>query len=121
MSKLFSEKAISQQQFDQVKTAKETAEHSLNQAQSGYEQAKEQYENSFVKAPFDGVVAAVYVEENQMVNMGQPVVQILSSSKMKSKVNLTGTDIQNVKPGQKVIIKFPVIPNEEFEGRVDKD
>lgn len=120
MSKLFSEKAISQQQFDQVKTAKETAEHAFNQAKSGYEQANEQYQNSFVKAPFDGIVAAVYVEENQMVNMGQPVVQVLSSSKMKSKVNLTGEDIQNVRVGQKVIIKFPVLPGEEFSGKVEK-
>ncbi len=120
MDKLFSERAISRQQFDQIKTARETAEHTLDQARSGYEQAKEQYENSFIKAPFNGVVAAVYVEENQMVNMGQPVVQVLSSSKMKSKVNLTGQDIQNVKAGQKVVIKFPTIPGEEFTGRVEK-
>ncbi len=120
MDKLFSERAISRQQFDQIKTGKETAEHTLDQAKSGYEQAKEQYENSFIKAPFDGVVAAVYVEENQMINMGQPVVQVLSSSKMKSKVNLTGQDIQNVKAGQKVVIKFPTIPGEEFTGRIEK-
>jgi len=120
MSKLFSERAISQQQFDQAKTAKETTEHAFNQTKSGYEQAKEQYENSFVKAPFDGIVAAVYAEENQMLNMGQPVVQVLSLSKMKSKVNLTGEDIQNVKVGQKVLIKFPMIPGEEFNGKVEK-
>ncbi len=120
MSKLFLEKAISRQQYDQIKTAKETTEHTFNQAKSGYEQAKEQYENSFVKAPFDGTAAAVYVEENQMINIGQPVVQVLSSSKMKAKVNLTGEDIQNVKVGQKVLIKFPSLPGEEFDGRVEK-
>lgn len=120
MSKLYSEKAISQQQFDQIKTGKETAEQGYNQAKSAQEQAKEQYENSFVKAPFDGVVAAVYVEENQTISMGQPVVQVISPSKMKSKVNLTGSDIQNVKVGQKVMIKFPTIHGEDFNGRVDK-
>lgn len=120
MNKLYSEKAISQQQFDQIKSAKETAEQTFNQAKSAYEQAKEQYDNCFIKAPFDGIVAAVYVEENQTINMGQPVFQILSPSKMKSKVNLTGTDVQNVKVGQKVSINFPTITGETFNGRVEK-
>ena len=120
MTKLFSEKAISRQQFDQSETAKETSEHALNQAKSAYEQTSEQYENSFVKAPFSGIVAAVYIEENQMINLGQPVVQVLSSSNMKAKVNLTGEDVLKVKPGQKVLIKFPSIPGEEFTGSVEK-
>ncbi len=120
MAKLFFEKAISRQQFDQSETAKETSEHSLNQAKSAYEQASEQFENSFVKAPFSGIVAAVYIDENQMINLGQPVVQVLSSSNMKAKVNLTGEDILKVRPGQKVLIKIPSIPGEEFTGRVEK-
>ena len=120
MSKLNSEKAISPQQFDQAKIANETAVHALEQAKSMYEQAKEQYENSFIKAPFDGVAAAVYVEKNQMVNMGQQVAQVVSPSKMKSKIYLTGADIQNAKVGQKVVVKFPTIPGEEFDARVEK-
>ncbi len=120
MSKLYAEKAISQQQFDQIKLAKETALQGFNQAKSAFEQAKEQFDNSFIKAPFDGIIAAVYVEENQTINIGQPVFQILSPSKMKSKVNLTGTDIQHVKVGQKVAIKFPTIREETFNGIVDK-
>ena len=120
MNQLYLQKAISQQQFDQAKTMRETSEHALDQAKSAYEQAKEQYENSLTKAPFDGVVAAVFVEENQMVNLGQPVVQVLSPSKMKSKVYLTGEDVQNVKVGQRVMIKFPTILGEEFVGKVEK-
>ncbi len=120
MSKLNSEKAISPQQFDQAKIANETAVHALEQAKSMHEQANEQYENSFIKAPFDGVAAAVYVEENQMVNIGQPVAQVVSPSKMKSKIYLTGEDIQRAKVGQKVIVKFPTISGEEFNARVEK-
>jgi RND family efflux transporter MFP subunit len=120
LSQLHSEKAISPQQFDQSKTAKETADNAFEQAKSMYEQAKEQYENSFVKAPFSGIVAAVYVEKNQTINIGQQVVQIISPAKMKSKIYLTGEDIQEVKIGQKVVIKFPTIPTQEFEGKVEK-
>jgi len=120
MSKLYSEKAISQQQYDQAKLAKETADHAYDQAKSMYEQAKEQFENSFIKAPFDGVAAAVYVEKNQTINIGQPVIQVLSPSRMKAKIYLTGGDIQHVRTGQKVLVKFPTIPDKEYVGRVGK-
>ena len=120
MKELYSQKAISPQQFDQAKAQKETTEHTVEQAQSMFEQAKEQYENSFIKAPFNGTVAAVYVENNQTLTMGQPVIQLVSSSKMKSKINLTGDDIHNVKLGQTVQIKFPTIPDETFSGKVEK-
>lgn len=120
MSKLNSEKAISPQQFDQAKIAKETAELALDQARSMDEQAREQFEHSLIKAPFDGVAAALYVEKNQTIAAGQPVVQIVSRSNMKAKVHLTGTDIQQVKIGQRVLIQFPTIPDKEFSGRVDK-
>ncbi|MCX6168968.1 MAG: efflux RND transporter periplasmic adaptor subunit [Ignavibacteriales bacterium] len=120
MNQLHSQKAISPQQYDQAKTAKEATDHSLEQAKSMYEQAKELYENSFVKAPFNGVVAALYVENNQSINIGQPVVQVISPSKMKSKIYLTGEDVHNVKAGQRVSVKFPTIPGVEFDGRVDK-
>ena len=120
ISRLYEERAVSRQQFEQAQTAKETTEHAFSQARSAYRQAKEQYEYSFVKAPFEGVVAAVYAEENQMMNMGQPAVQMVSSSNMKSKVNLTGEDIQKVRVGQNVLIKFPVLPGEDFAGKVAK-
>jgi len=120
MNQLHSQNAISPQQFDQARTGKETAEHAFEQAKSMYEQAKELYENSFVKAPFDGVVAALYVEKNQSINIGQPVVQIISPSKMKSKIYLTGEDVHNVKAGQRVSIKFPTISKAEFVGKVEK-
>jgi RND family efflux transporter MFP subunit len=120
MSKLYAEKAISPQQFEQAKTAKVAAEQGFQQALSMVEQANEQYEYSLVKAPFDGIAAAVYVEKNQTIAPGQPVVQVVSASRMKAKVPLTGSDIQHVKIGQRVMIKFPTVPGKEFSGRIDK-
>lgn len=120
MSKLHSEKAISPQQYDQAKTAKEAAENAFEQARSLAGQAREQLDHCLIRAPFAGVAAAVYVEKNQTIAAGQPVVQIVSPSKMKAKVYLTGTDIQQVRIGQRVLIQFPTFPGKEFSGRVEK-
>lgn len=120
MKMLFTQKAISRQQFDQAETAKETTEHALNQTKAALDQAEEQYENSFIKAPFSGIVAAVYVELNQMINMGQPVAQVISPSKMKAKVYLTGDDIQKIELGQTAEINFPNLPEKKYTGIVKK-
>ncbi len=120
MVKLYGENAISPQQFEKAKLAKETADNTLDQAKSLYEQAKDQYENSFIKAPFNGIVAAVYVEKNQTINMGQSVVQVISPTKMKAKVHITGEDVNSVKAGQRALIKFPIIKDKEYFGKVSR-
>ena len=60
MNELFKQKAVSQQQFDQTKTQKETAETSLDLSKLQLEQADENYQNSFIKAPFAGIVGAIF-------------------------------------------------------------
>jgi len=120
ISMLFTEKAVSQQQYDQAKMSKETADHALDQARSVCMQSKEQFENSFIKAPFNGIVAAVFVEKNQTINIGQRVIHLLSPSKMKAKINISGEEIRFVRTGQRVLMRFPTIPGKEYAGRVSK-
>ena len=118
MGELYKQKAVSPQQYDQAETQKKTAEAGLEQSKLQLEQANENYQNSFIKAPFSGVVGAVFFEENQMVPAGQPVVQIVSPNAMKSKLQLSSKDISAVSIGQNVLINFPSIPGKEYNGRV---
>ena len=119
MGKLYKQKAVSPQQYDQAETQKKTAEAGLEQAKLQLEQANENYQNSFIKAPFDGVVGAVFFEKNQMVPAGQPVVQIVSPEAMKSKLQISSKDISAVSIGQMVLIKFPSIPGKDYSGKVN--
>jgi RND family efflux transporter MFP subunit len=118
MKKLYEQKAVSPQQFDQTESQMQTAEAGLDQARSQLKQAEENYENSFIKAPFDGVVAAINFEENQMVSAGQPAAQVVNSKSMKAKLSVTGVDANKVKLGQPVEIEFPSIQNKIYSGKV---
>lgn len=120
MAELFKQRAISQQQFDQIKTQKETAETSLDLAKLQLEQADENYQNSFVKAPFEGIVGAIFYEEGQMVPIGQPVIQVVSAGAMKSKLKVPSKEISYLSVGQLVDIKFPSINGKEYKGKVVK-
>ncbi len=118
MGELYKQKAVSPQQYDQAKAQKETAEAGLEQANLQLQQANENYQNSFIKAPFNGIVGAVFFEQNQMVPAGQPVVQIVTPNSMKSKLQISSKDISSVSVGQNVLINFPSMPGREYKGKV---
>ncbi len=118
IERLHKQNAVSQQQFEQALTQKKAAEAVVEQSQAMLRQAEEQYENSFVKAPFEGIIAAVYFEINQMAPAGQPVIQLIGSAGMKAKLKVTPKDIPFIKKGQNVAIKFPSIYGVEFYGKV---
>ncbi len=120
MGELYKQKAISPQQYDQIKTQKKTAEAALEQAKLQLEQANENYQNSFIKAPFAGIVGAVFFERDQMVPAGQPVVQVVSPDAMKSKLLVPEKEVAELSIGQYVEIEFPSVPGALYEGRVVK-
>lgn len=120
MENLFIQKAISQQQFDQVATQKKAASFGLEQAKAMHKQSKEMYENSFIRAPFNGIAASIFVERNQMLAAGQPVVQVINPSSMKAKLKLASKDAVHIKKGQNVEITFPSIKNTKYAGVISQ-
>ncbi|HEX2867443.1 MAG TPA: efflux RND transporter periplasmic adaptor subunit [Ignavibacteriales bacterium] len=118
MQRLFNQRAISPQQFEQVTAQRKAAQSAFEAAQAQLKQAIEQVENSIIKAPFDGMVAAVFVDQNQMLTSGMQVAQIIDPSTMISKVRVSSRDISFIKPGQEVIVSIPSIPERKYEGKV---
>lgn len=118
MQRLFNQHAISSQQFEQVTAQRKAAASGLEAARAQLKQAQEQVENSIIKAPFSGVVAAVFVEPNQMLPAGQQAAQIIDPSTMKSKVRVASKDIALIKIGQEVAVSIPSIPEKTYKGKV---
>jgi membrane fusion protein, multidrug efflux system len=118
MERLYKQRAISQQQYDQLVTQKKSAEANLEALKAQFRQAEEQVQNSILKAPFSGIVAAVFVEVNQMVPAGQPVVQVINPSSWKAKAKISGRNIDLVKTGQEVLVTVPSIQNKNYRGKI---
>lgn len=118
MQRLFNQRAISPQQFEQTTAQRKASQSALEAAQAQLKQAEEQVENSIIKAPFSGMVAAVFVDQNQMLPSGVQVAQIIDPSVMISKVRVSSKDISLVKPGQEVTVSIPSIPERKYKGKV---
>ena len=127
MERLFKEKAVSDQQYEQVKLGYDSAKAQLEQAQAAVNLAQHSLDVSILKAPFSGVIASKNAEVGDVINpmMGgfSPgsaggIVTLVDFSRIKIQVDVSGNDILRVHKGQAVRLRVPTIPDREFDGTV---
>lgn len=75
---IFQRKLISQSEYDQAEQQKNTAVATVKTQQAALKTAQTQLEYTLIKAPFDGIVTARYVEQGETVNIGTPLMSGLS-------------------------------------------
>ncbi|MDD5015672.1 MAG: efflux RND transporter periplasmic adaptor subunit [Atribacterota bacterium] len=144
MKKLFSEKAISEQQYEQAKNQYEIADVQYQSAQESYElviegageediksveaqvrqtkaaldMAKYQLKNTQITAPISGKVTAITVSSGEMISPSVPLLSIIDVSRIFVKVGISEKDISKIKEGQTVNIEIDAFPEEKFQGKV---
>ena len=144
MEKLFSEKAISQQQYEQAKNQYEIADVQYQSAQESYElviegaaeediksieaqvrqtkaaldMAKYQLKNTQITAPISGKVTSITVSTGEMVSPSIPLLSIIDVSRIFVKVGISEKDISKIKEGQKVNLEIDAFLEEKFQGEV---
>lgn len=93
--KLHDEKALSQQELDQIETQKkvadieyERAQEMVNRAKAGLSEAKVYHGFTRVTAPFSGIVTEKKIEKGSMAVPGSPLLTIEDTSSYRIDVNL---------------------------------
>lgn len=108
MDALLESGSVSQQQHDQIELQ--------------YNQTKEQLEfiekNTYVKAPFTGVIAAKTYEDGELY-AGQPIVVLTEVERLKTLVAIPESYIPLVKEGMKLTLRSDVYPDREFTGTIE--
>jgi membrane fusion protein (multidrug efflux system) len=115
MTRLLEAGAVTQQAFDQV--------------DAGYQAAKASYdlvrESTMIRAPFDGVVAATYLEEGEVFvlmpgsNSSTPaIVEVVQMDEVKVEISVSERDLPEVRKGLKAKVRVATFPGREFEGTV---
>ncbi len=72
-----------------------------------------------VYAPSDGYITRKSVEIGNHIQAGQPLMAVVLLDDIWVVANYKETQLENVKPGQKVKIKVDTYPNRIFKGTVD--
>ncbi len=118
--RLFKEEAISRQQFDQTETQFENSESSLQQAEASLTQARENYNDAYIKAPFDGIVNERFLEIGDMAAGGVPVFSIIQIENVKVNISVIDREYNYIQEGQDVRLRVRAHPNKIFNGTVTK-
>lgn len=89
----------------------------IKSAEASLANAQLNYENTIIRAPFDGQIGAVSAAVGQQTNSQAGVATIITKDKI-AEISLNEIDIVNVKLGQEVELSFDAIPEEVFVGTV---
>jgi RND family efflux transporter MFP subunit len=120
IKKLYEENAVSESQYDAVKTQKQNAESGLDQAEAALESAQERLNDSYLRAPISGIVSARNYDIGDQTSPQQPAYGIVNMDKVKIKVDVVEEDLGQIKQNNKVYVAVNAYPDTVFEGKVDK-
>lgn len=97
---------------------KEIVEGEVELARLALEQAKLQWMNTILTAPFSGTVIAINAQVGQMVSRTTPVLVLADLDHYYIEAQVNEKDIRRVQVGQDALITLKVFPNASFEGKV---
>ena len=100
--------SVSQQSYDQVKLQLAQTKESLNFLNT----------NTYVRAPFSGVISAKNYEDGELYS-GQPIVVLTQVDKLKTLVAIPETYIPQVKNGMKMTLTTDVYPDKTFPAYIE--
>lgn len=145
-SAMLNEGSVTQQQYDRVKTEKESLEKQvatasqlqkesnsktgaantqigvsssiIKQRQVDVDFAKLQLAYSVVLAPFDGIVSKKNALPGQLVQAGQPLCSLVNDQNVWVVANFKETQISKIKEGMNVVVKIDAFPDKKITGKV---
>ncbi len=120
IKKLYSESAVSKSEYDAVKTQKEAAEAAVKQLTAGLKSAKEQLNDTNIKAPISGIISARNFDLGDQTSSQVPAFTIVEMNKVKIYIDIVENQIALIQPGQKAFIRVTSYPDEVFEGTIVK-
>lgn len=100
--------AISEQTYDRTKLSYDQTRESLDFLEK----------NTFVKAPFPGVISAKNYEDGELYS-GQPILVLTQISTLKALISIPESYYPYVKAGKKVEIASDIYPDELFPATIE--
>ena len=119
LSELYSQAAISQQQYDTSSSTYSEVKAKYDSLSAQVAQAEFNLANTKIKAPFDGFIAKKSAEVGQLASPGVPLVGFVSSTERWVTANFKETDIDDIKIGAKVDVSVDAISGKNFSGHIE--
>lgn len=110
--------AISQQAFDDVQTAYESARARLEESQARVSLARRTLEDATIRAPFEGRVGGRDIDVGDYVNEGQPLFPVVDDDTLEVEFTVPEQYVGRLEPGLSVRVQVRSQPDRWYEGEV---
>ncbi len=118
---LFAEDVATERERDSAVAAHDSAAASHAQAQAQVKLARVNLEESFIRAPMDGVVAERYVDPGAMVGANTPIVRLVQMSPLRLMVYVPAPMLPVLEPGRTPVeVRTDAHLNRSFESVVGR-
>ncbi|MEY3720401.1 MAG: hypothetical protein RL618_920 [Pseudomonadota bacterium] len=119
---LLDQRAVSQQEFDERRSAYEQALANLGAVDANIQRLKELLSFTRIVAPFDGVITKRNVNVGDLIDAGatatKPLFMLVQMQTLRAYVNVPQAYAAGIKVGETVILRQPEIPNQKFEAKI---
>jgi RND family efflux transporter MFP subunit len=105
--RLIKDNAVSKSQLDKTEADLKSARAQVKAAVAAHEQAREQWEYTTVRAPFNGVMVERFVELGEQVQVGTRLVTGLSLEKLRVKAEVPAYYAQRVRAAAHARVAVP--------------
>lgn len=111
---------ISQNAADDARAQRDALREQLAAARARGEQSLRNQGKARILAPFDGVVETQIASVGDYVKVGDPLLHLVSSSKLRAHLPFPESAAPRLKKGQAVILTSPLLPGNEIRGTVSE-
>lgn len=94
------------------------AEVAVEQAKLSLEIARRELESAELKAPFDGIVAAVNIVEGEPAT--SPAITLIDPAQFQLTVNVDEVDVTKLQVGMPAQVTVDALPNVQLTGKVER-
>ncbi|MEW5924125.1 MAG: efflux RND transporter periplasmic adaptor subunit [Candidatus Zixiibacteriota bacterium] len=122
---LFEKKLISEEELDQAVLALAQAKGKMVRAQTIFDRAQIQFDETIVRAPISGIILQKYVEEGQIiasgisnVSGGTPIADIADMNSVYIEAGIDEIDVGKVGVGQPAMVVAEAYPQMRFKGKI---
>lgn len=108
-----------EEQLRQAESQKQTQASTIMQKEATAELAELNYEYTKIYAPVDGYVTRKSVQTGNQIQPGQPLMAVVALNDIWVTANFKETEMENIRPGQRVELTVDSYPGKVFSGKVD--
>ena len=104
LNQLYKEQAVTQNEWEQAKTAFDSAKSSVSVAQADVQRADRLAQELVLNAPFDGVVTEINVDQGETVQIGTVALQLSNPDSVELEMALSSSVVSKLAQGQEVTV-----------------